>query len=237
MSLSGSISRLPSGRRLYAVGDIHGMAGLLEATFARIDADMAASPPEAATEIYLGDFVDRGPDSAGVIKLLMARSQVRDVVCIAGNHEIYLLESLKDAAALTRWLGIGGRETLMSYGISPAREADSAVTQAEWGRRFSPAERAFFGTMRLRHQIGRFLFVHAGIRPGVPLEDQTVDDLTLIRDEFLLAPRNDGLIVVHGHTPVAEVDIRSNRINLDTGAYLTGKLSCIAIEQERFRLV
>jgi serine/threonine protein phosphatase 1 len=91
--------------------------------------------------------------------------------------------------------------------------------------------------MRLRHQIGSFLFVHAGIRPGVPLEDQSVDDLTLIRDDFLLAQRNDGLIVVHGHTPVAEVDIRSNRINLDTGAYLTGKLSCIAIEQDRFRLV
>lgn len=237
MSHSGSISRLPTGLRVYAVGDIHGMAGLLEATFARIDADMAASPSETATEIYLGDFVDRGPDSAGVIRLLMARSLVRDVVCIAGNHEIYLLQSLKDTAALTRWLGIGGRETLMSYGVSPMRDSDVNLTQAEWDRRFSAAERAFFGTMRLRHQIGSFLFVHAGIRPGVPVEDQTVEDLTLIRDEFLLAPRNDGLIVVHGHTPVAEVDIRSNRINLDTGAYLTGKLSCIAIEQDRFRVI
>lgn len=237
MSLSGSIARLPASQRIYAVGDIHGMADLLEGVFARIDADMALTPTETTTEVYLGDFVDRGPDSAGVIRLLMARSQIRDVVCIAGNHEIYLLESLKDTAALTRWLGIGGRETLISYGIAPARDADIAATQAEWDRRFSPAERGFFGSMRLRHRIGNFLFVHAGIRPGVPLEDQTVDDLTLIRDEFLLARRNDGLIVVHGHTPVAEVDIRSNRINLDTGAYLTGKLSCIAIEQDRFRLV
>lgn len=222
---------LPTDTRVYAVGDIHGRADLLNEITARIDEDRARRPTKYAIEVYLGDYVDRGPDSKGVIDLLTVRLVRHRAVCLRGNHEALLETFLEDPAELQSWLPLGALQTLVSYGVSPR---SGNQTAADLNRSFVAAfplkHQLFLRCLRNSFRCGDFLFVHAGIRPGVPIELQDLDDMLWIRDEFLQSRRDHGVCVVHGHTPVPHPDIRDNRINIDTGAWRSGNLTCIAIE-------
>jgi serine/threonine protein phosphatase 1 len=224
----------PPGTRIYAVGDIHGRSDLLAETIARIDEDVHRRPIEHAIEVYLGDYIDRGPDSSGVIDLLAVRLVRRHAICLRGNHESILEKFLwQDADTLYHWAKLGGLQTLASYGVVPHSRSEMETPSAI--RRsllevFPREHELFLQCLRNSFVCGDFLFVHAGIKPGVPMKMQDPEDLFWIRDEFLNSKQNHGRVIVHGHTPVAHPDIRENRINIDTGAWRTGVLTCIAIE-------
>ena len=225
---------VPPDTRVYAVGDIHGRSDLLAETIARIDDDVRRRPVGHAIEVYLGDYVDRGSDSRGVLDLLAVRLVRRHAICLRGNHEAILERFLwQDADALYHWAKLGGLQTLASYGVVPrARseaETPSAIRRALMGV-FPREHELFLQCLRNSFVCGDFLFVHAGIRPGVPMNLQDPEDLFWIRDEFLNSEIDHGKVIVHGHTPVDHPDIRQNRINIDTGAWRTGILTCIAIE-------
>ena len=221
--------------RIYAVGDVHGRLDLLQQVITQIESDLAKRPSSNAVEIYLGDYIDRGPASRQVVDRLIKRSRERNAVFLKGNHETYVAEFIQNPAILTEWRQYGGLETLMSYGLQPAIRADAAE-QAELARAFKymlpKNHQAFFKHLQLSMTCGDFFFVHAGVKPRVPLARQREEDLLWIRDDFLLCEDDFGKMVVHGHTPVREPDIRPNRINIDTGAYATGRLSCIMIEHD-----
>ncbi len=227
------LPRLPDGIRIYAIGDIHGRADLLEETFTRIDADLAKNPAAQNIEVFLGDYIDRGPASRQVLDRLVARRLTHQTVFLKGNHEAYLLEFLTNPPILTDWQYLGGLETLMSYGIKPSVNAATPVqTQlaVELDRELPESHRRFLGGLGLSFTCGDFFFVHAGVRPGIPLKMQHEEDLLGIRRDFLLCEDNFGKIVVHGHTPVMQPDVRPNRINIDTGAFATGRLTCLRLE-------
>jgi serine/threonine protein phosphatase 1 len=226
--------RLPEGVRVYAIGDVHGRADLLQSMLTVIDADLARSPVRRAIQVFLGDYVDRGPDSRAVIDLLIDRSRSHEIVCLKGNHEVFLLEVLKDPARLQEWRHFGGLLTLVSYGITPPSMNPTAEEQHELIERLAralPAEHLrFLQQLPSSFTCGDFFFVHAGVKPGIALERQQDQDLLWIREEFLNSERRFGKYVVHGHTPVRTPDIRSNRINIDTGAYATGNLTLLTIQ-------
>jgi len=222
---------LPPGVRIYAVGDVHGRADLLQETIARIDEDLARRPAYHAIEVYLGDYVDRGPDSKSVIDLLTVRLVRNRAVCLRGNHEAVMEAFLHDPRYFQWWRQLGGLQTLASYGIFPRPGKSTAAEAHErFVATFPRTHTLFLQCLRDTFCCGDFLFVHAGIRPGVPIEHQTVEDLHWIRDEFLGSSQDHGTVIVHGHTPVPHPDIRPNRINIDTGAWRSGTLTCIAIE-------
>lgn len=238
MGLSGRFRkktkpRLPDGVRIYAIGDVHGRADLLQSLLTVIDADLERSRPERAIQVFLGDYVDRGPDSAAVLDILIERAKSHETVCLKGNHEVFLLEVLKDPARLQEWRHYGGLLTLVSYGVRPTMNpsAEEQVELIEGLKRAMPSEHlAFLQQLPSSFVCGDFLFVHAGIKPGIPLEKQRDEDLLWIRDEFLNSEERFGKYVVHGHTPVSAPDIRPNRINIDTGAYATGNLTLLTIQ-------
>lgn len=221
----------PPDTRIYAIGDIHGRADLLSEITARIDDDIRRRPVAHAIEVYLGDYIDRGPDSKTVVDLLAVRLVASRAVCLRGNHEAVMEGFLQDPAILPYWLELGGMPTLESYGIALD---DENVTAINIHRRFIDAfpraHELVVQCLRDQFVCGDFLFVHAGIRPGVPIERQDINDLIWIRDEFLDSTRKHERFVVHGHTPVPHPDIRHNRINIDTCAWRTGTLTCAAIE-------
>ena len=225
--------RLPDGIRIYALGDIHGRSDLLKETFSVIDTDIAKNPVSRPVEVFLGDYIDRGPDSAHTLDLLLERSLYRETVFLKGNHEAYLLEVLRDPTKLEDWRQFGGLQTLMSYGIQPSLNPDSAeqTNLISALLEVMPADHLqFLQSLKPSFECGDFYFVHAGVRPGIPLNEQQEHDLLWIRDEFLNSIENFGKFIVHGHTPVPEPDIRPNRINIDTGAYATGNLTLLTIQ-------
>jgi len=228
--------RLPDGIRIYAIGDIHGRADLLQQMFAVIDADLACTPVNRAIEVYLGDYVDRGPHSGDTLDLLIERSHIRESVFLKGNHEAYLLEVLRDPTKLEDWRQFGGLQTLISYGIQPSLNPDAAE-QIELIRMLNKAmpreHLKFLRSLKPSFVCGDFFFVHAGVRPGIPLKEQDESDLLWIRNDFLDSEKNFGKFIVHGHTPVRAPDIRPNRINIDTGAYATGNLTLLRIQGNR----
>jgi serine/threonine protein phosphatase 1 len=221
----------PANTRIYAIGDIHGRADLLADAITRIDDDLARRPIGEAIEVYLGDYVDRGPDSKHVIDLLSVRLVKNRAVCLRGNHESLMEDFLRDPANLHPWLKLGGMQTLASYGVSlrPGIDTEIDMHRRFW-HAFPRAHEIFLQCLRGSFCCGDFLFVHAGIRPGVPLQQQNAHDLLWIRQEFLDSPLDHGKFVVHGHTPVPHPDIRRNRMNIDTGAWRAGTLTCAAIE-------
>lgn len=226
--------RLPDGIRIYAFGDIHGRADLLSDLLGVIDQDMARSPPVRAIEVFLGDYIDRGPDSRGVLDLLLRRSKQRETVFLRGNHEAVLLEMLQGSPRLIDWRQFGLTETLRSYGLrpslSPTMEEQMAL-RSELSQRIPEEHLTLLRSLPLSFACGDFFFVHAGIRPGIPLDEQSEEDLLWIRKDFLDSNRNFGKYIVHGHSPVMQPDIRPNRINIDTGAYATGNLTLLTIER------
>lgn len=223
---------IPAGERIYAVGDVHGRADLLAALRDAIEADDAARGPARTTVILLGDLIDRGPDSAGVIALARAWQAARTVRCLTGNHEEMFLQSLGDVEVLRHFLRYGGKETVLSYPVDPREytRAELAETQALMHAAIPAADIAFIRAFEDRIAIGDYLFVHAGIRPDVPLDEQAVSDLRWIRQPFIDHPAEFGAVVVHGHTIFDVPDIRHNRIGIDTGAYASGRLTALGLE-------
>ena len=225
---------VPAGYRVYAVGDIHGRLDLLDAALARIEADIDARDPAQNILVFLGDLIDRGPSSAQVVERLRTyrRPAVRTVF-LSGNHEEVLLRLLRGESRFLRdWLSFGGAECARSYGISPSalKRMEPGAAVAALRKAIPAADQAFFQGLVDTFRIGSYLFVHAGVRPGVPLADQTQADLRWIRRPFLDNDDDHGFIVVHGHTIAEQVDVRANRIGLDTGAYRTGVLTAMGLE-------
>ena len=220
----------PADTRIYAVGDIHGRADLLSEIIARVDDDIRRRPVAHTVEVYLGDYVDRGPHSKTVIDLLTVRLVSNSAVCLRGNHEAVMEGFLQDPAILEYWLPLGGMQTLASYGIELHENETALNLHRRFLDAFPRAHELFMQCLRNQFSCGDFLFVHAGIRPGVALDDQDPNDLIWIRDEFLDDTRSHKRFIVHGHTPVPHPEIRHNRINIDTAAWRTGALTCVAIE-------
>lgn len=233
---SKRLPRLPEGTRIYAIGDVHGRADLLDRLLSRIDAHIVAYPVVRPVHLLVGDYIDRGPASREVLDLLINCAQGREMVFLRGNHDTFIDEFLTNPGVLRDWSRIGGLETLMSYGLQPSINADATI-QKELAngldRALPEAHRVFLKGLVSSFTCGGYFFAHAGVRPGIPLAKQRDDDLLWIRDEFLLHEEDFGKIVVHGHTPVRELDIRPNRINIDTGAYVTGRLTCLVLEGDR----
>lgn len=225
--------QLPEGIRIYAFGDIHGRVDLLYNMFTVIDADLARSPVDRPIEVFLGDYIDRGPHSSQTLDLLIERSRSRETVFLRGNHEAYFLEVLRDPSKIGDWRQFGGLQTLMSYGLNPplnptaAEQTDLVNALLE---SMPTSHLPFLRGLKSSFTCGDFFFVHAGVRPGIPLREQQDEDLLWIRNEFLQSDENFGKFIVHGHTPVAAPDIRPNRINIDTGAYATGNLTLLTIQ-------
>jgi len=224
---------LPVGTRIYAIGDVHGCADQLKALHELIRADLKKNPTSGAALVHLGDFIDRGPDSAGAIEAVMA-FEACPVVNLRGNHEDTLLAALDgDSPSATDWMYYGGGQALASWGMDPF------APRTSWAEGIPAAHLAFLRGLRMHHRVGPYLFVHAGIRPGIPFEEQTPEDLLRIRGAFLDSEADHGLVVVHGHTPVRErePDLRENRINLDTGAVFGGPLTCGVLEEDRIGIL
>lgn len=222
------------GHRAYAVGDIHGRLDLLDELLGKIDADNSARPAARVTIIFLGDLIDRGPQSAQVVERLRRyRPAFAKPVFLMGNHEEVLLRILAgETAILPDWLRFGGVECARSYGIDPVGlQCSSRSAALRMLRQAIPRDHVkFLSSFVDTASFGRYLFVHAGIRPGVSLSQQLPQDLRWIRLPFLEDDRDHGRIVVHGHTISEAVEVRNNRIGLDTGAYRTGILSALGVE-------
>jgi serine/threonine protein phosphatase 1 len=231
----------PRGWRAYAVGDIHGRLDLLDELLAKIHDELDRRPPRKALLVFVGDLIDRGPESAQVIERLRTyrRHRVKPVFLL-GNHEEVLLRILAgDKSLIDSWLKFGGLQCLESYGVDtkmigsrPAEEILEAIQRAV------PTEHVeFLESFVDSCRFGDYLFVHAGIRPGVEIDQQRQSDLRWIREPFLFDETDHGFVVVHGHTIRPEVEIRRNRIGIDTGAYRTGVLTALAIDGSETRLL
>lgn len=225
------------GWRAYAVGDIHGRLDLLDQLLAEIHAQLARRPAHKALLVFVGDLIDRGPSSAEVIERL--RTYRRDGVktmFLLGNHEEVLLRILGgEPELITKWRWFGGAECLKSYGVDPSQLTGRSEQEAlEIVRNAIPKEhKEFLESFVDTCRFGDYLFVHAGIRPGVEVDQQSQTDLRWIREPFLLDDTDHGFVVVHGHTISPEVELMPNRIGIDTGAYRTGVLTALAIEGSR----
>ena len=223
---------IPAGQRVYAVGDIHGRLDLFEALIGAVEAHDSAAGEAESTVVLLGDLVDRGPQSAGVVARAREWQQQRTVRILAGNHEEMFLDSFDDADTLRHFLRFGGKETVLSYGIDRRayNVAEVDEVQVMMRQAVPQQDRDFIASFEDMIAIGDYLFVHAGIRPEVALEEQQVKDLRWIREPFLSHAEPHGAVVVHGHT-ISDAPVeRDNRIGIDTGAYLSGRLTALVLE-------
>lgn len=222
---------LPDGLRVYAIGDVHGCLDRLLRVYEQIEADIALRPAGSALLIHLGDYVDRGADSAGVLRTLLAPppAGVTQRLNLLGNHEAMMLDVLqnRDETSVAHWMMNGGAQTLASFGLDPWSGAD------EWAARLQPEPLGLLRRLALVRRIGGYAFVHAGIRPGVPLAKQSAEDLLWIREPFLSSSVPAEAVIVHGHTPAQAPQVRPNRIGIDTGAVMGGVLTCAVLEGGR----
>jgi serine/threonine protein phosphatase 1 len=223
---------VPDGQRIYAIGDIHGRLDLFQALVAAIEADDADRGPAETLIVLLGDLVDRGADSRGVIEFARALQRRRAVRILAGNHEEMFLRSLSNIETFRHFLRHGGRETLLSYGIDRREFIEASMKEAqEMAREAVPADHiAFLESFEDMIQLGDYLFVHAGIDPRLPLDQQRSSDLRWIREPFLSHGGSHGVVVVHGHTISEAPEDCGNRIGIDTGAFMSGRLTALALE-------
>jgi serine/threonine protein phosphatase 1 len=232
-------AKTPDGLRLYAIGDVHGMDDKLAVVHAAIAADLAARPTPDHRIIHIGDYGDRGPDSAGVVNRLIAIGADPHMVFLRGNHDQLWLDFIADPDRFgLTFLKFGGKETLRSYGVGN-RARNYAQLGAMFAAALPPEHRAFLDGLKTSVQFGDFFFAHAGVRPGVPLDQQAPEDLVWIRNEFLANTRDHGAVIVHGHTVTAAMtpEVHPNRIAIDTGAVFGGPLTCVAIEGRGVRFL
>jgi serine/threonine protein phosphatase 1 len=232
------------GRLVYAVGDVHGRLDLLEPLLRDIARDaLAIRPVQGPLLVFLGDYVDRGPDSRQVVErvLQMQAAEGFEVVALKGNHEEALLQFLDDPAFAAVWLELGGSATLSSYGVAPAQLRSDPDGWRRMHDGFDAAlpdsHRRFYQGLELMRVAGDYAFVHAGVRPGVALEAQSERDLLWIRNEFLLDRGPFGKVIVHGHTPTVEPQMLKHRLGVDTGAYATGVLTAVRLHDHDQRLM
>jgi serine/threonine protein phosphatase 1 len=233
-------SPLSEARRLYVIGDIHGRSDLLDRMIAGIARDLDERPIEAALTVTLGDYIDRGPDSYGVLDRLARNPFPTGFAALKGNHEALFEAFLRDPSTADHWRRLGGLETLHSYGVDVGRlmrGRDYEIAAQDLEAAMPPAHSDFLASLRGPLTAGRYFLCHAGVRPGVPLARQSEDDLLWIRDEFLDSKTDFGKIVVHGHTPTEEPEHLPNRINVDTGAFMTGRLTCAVLEGAEVRFL
>jgi serine/threonine protein phosphatase 1 len=224
--------------RLYVIGDIHGRLDLLDQVINAVHRDVEEHGSEALT-VTLGDYIDRGPASRGVLDRLISNPFPTPLIALKGNHEA-LIESFLATPAIGRhWRTQGGAETLHSYGVQVGMlRAENYAEAADRLRTALPLEHLnFLQSLKMSLSRGKYFLCHAGVRPGVPLEEQTEDDLLWIRDEFLNSKMDFGKIIVHGHTPTPKPEVLPNRINIDTGAFATGRLTCAVLEGDCHRFL
>jgi serine/threonine protein phosphatase 1 len=234
------VASVPSGLRIYVVADIHGRRDLLNSLADKVRDDLRVGCFDEAITVFLGDYVDRGPDSAGVAERLSAGDFPTPIVALRGNHEAELLNFLEDERVLENWRHYGGLETLVSYGVdvkAVMRGQGYDVAREALRRHLPSQHRVFFEQTRLCWSVGDYFFCHAGVRPGIPLARQNERDLLWIRNEFNTFRGPFEKIIVHGHTPVQEPEILPNRIGIDTGAYATGSLTCLVLEDQDRRFI
>ena len=226
--------------RLYVIGDIHGRSELLDKITNEIERDLAKDPVDDAVTVTLGDYIDRGPDSRGVLERLARHHFPTRYVGLKGNHEELFESFMANSGIGPQWRLLGGLETLHSYGVPVGlllrgkgyEEASTALRDAV------PQEHIeFLSSLRFCISTTRYFLCHAGVRPGVPLDKQQARDMLWIRHEFLNCRKDFGRIIVHGHTPVEAPQILSNRINIDTGAFATGRLTCLVLERDTRRFL
>lgn len=230
----------PHYHRLYAIGDIHGRSDLLDRIVGEVVRDLEANPVEQSLAVTLGDYIDRGPDSRGVLERLSRNPFPVALVALKGNHEALLQSFLRDPTVADDWRRLGGLETLHSYKVPVAAMMMGRNYQsgADALRAALPPEHfQFLNTLKLSLTWDRYFLCHAGVLPGVPLEKQSEQHLLWIRDEFLTSEADFGKIVVHGHTPRERPEVLSNRINIDTGAFITGRLTCAVLEADSVRFL
>ena len=226
------------GRLIYAVGDVHGHLDALDPLIKVIGKDaLASSPAERPLLIFVGDYVDRGPASAGVVDLILSlKAQAAfEVHCLKGNHEEALLQFLGEPGFGPTWAEYGGAATLASYGVHPPTSRTDTdvwdITAQAFAAVLPPAHLAFYQSLELMITVGDYGFVHAGIRPGIALDDQTERDLLWIRNPFLEWTGRHEKIIVHGHTPLEAPQLLPNRIGIDTGVYATGILTAVRLDE------
>lgn len=232
----------PPGVRIYAVGDIHGRDDLLRSLLAEIERDASETSGCRKVLIFLGDYVDRGLGARQVIERLSTLALPEfEMVFLKGNHEVALMQFLEDAQFGRTWKYYGGLETLHSYGVDDLTLSDEPADFERARIKFNEAlplsHRQFLSRLVLTAEFGDYFFVHAGVRPGISLKRQAESDLLWIRDEFLESRASFGKVIVHGHTPKEEAVFRRNRIGIDTGAYITGVLTCLVLDGLSQRLI
>ena len=243
MKVSLGESGTPDNTRIYAIGDVHGHVDLLEKLYQKITADLNQSPVPQYKIVFLGDYIDRGPDSAGCVEYLINLTDGnKDVVCLKGNHEDKLEKFLRNPLSTAdSFFTYGGVETAESYNVSMAgyrgeKEKTIQICE-ELNSRIPAHHKEFYAKLVTEVSFGDYLFVHAGVRPGVPLDQQSSHDLMWIRYEFIAHRGYYEKVIVHGHTPAFPMEILPNRINVDTHAYDTGVLSCIVLQDKEHRVI
>jgi serine/threonine protein phosphatase 1 len=239
-AVQGQRPSLPAGLRIYAVGDIHGRLDLLDELLSRVNADIALRPTARPVFVFLGDYIDRGPSSRETIDRLIEHGGTNECVFLKGNHEQIAIKCLSDPSLFDRWMRLGGVETLVSYGVAPGNLANGkqiVELQSAFHGALPQAHFRFFRDQQTSFGCGDFFFAHAGVKPRVELSRQAENDLLWIREEFLSSNEDFGKIVIHGHTPTREIEVRPNRINIDTGAFATGRLTCLVIEESSLSVI
>ncbi|MCP5081983.1 MAG: serine/threonine protein phosphatase [Alphaproteobacteria bacterium] len=228
--------RMAEGVRVYAIGDVHGRLDLLLELSQMIKEDLQENPVDHSVELFLGDYIDRGPESREVLDYLLTSAPVcNERICLKGNHEQTLLEFLEDPDRLKHWARYGGMAMMRSYGIAEGTPMTSAACKGihrQFVAKFPDEHFEFCRDLPTSVSLGDYFFAHAGVRPGVPLEDQSDRDLMWIRDDFLTSTKYHGKFIVHGHTPARQPEVHTNRINIDTCAYGSGILTSLVLEDE-----
>jgi len=240
LRVRGRRPSLPAELRIYAIGDIHGRLDLLNELLARISADIALRPAVRPLYVFLGDYIDRGSASRETIDRLIEHGKTHESVFLKGNHELIAIKCLSDRGLFDQWLRLGGLETLVSYGVPAETLANGkqiAELQSAFHGALPQAHFRFFRDLKNSFECGDFFFAHAGVKPNVELSRQKENDLLWIRGEFLTSKDDFGKIIVHGHTPTREIEVGPNRINIDTGAFATGRLSCLVLEGEELSVI
>jgi len=206
----------------------------LDNLLSRISSDVGLRPTGRALCVFLGDYIDRGPSSRETIDRLIEYGLHNEAIFLKGNHEQIAIRCLSDPGLFDQWMRLGGVETLVSYGVTPDAPASArqiVELQAAFHGALPHSHMRFLRNLRLSFSCGDFFFAHAGVKPGVKLSEQKENDLLWIRKEFLWSDKDFGKIVVHGHTPALEIEVEANRINIDTGAFATGRLTCLVIDE------